>query len=228
MRSRNFPAGLFGTLTQLEELAINENKLGILHRSTFRSNKNLKKLYLHQNEIQVLQAGLFGTLTDLEELAINDNKLKIIHGSTFRSNKNLKKLYLSSNKIRAVAGGAFDELKKLTLLNLENNTCINTAYGSNDANETIDLTQVSSDLSTCYDNYEASFRTLSELASTREDLVCPTPSATPITIYAAIVTILLIISIFVVIKSSSKDKNPIGQNNFAMEKRSTHYYSQAD
>jgi Leucine-rich repeat (LRR) protein len=188
----------------------------------------LETLYINQNEIQELPAGLFETLTDLEELAINENELQIVHGSTFRSNKKLRKLYLYSNNIRAVAAGTFDGLNKLTLLDLENNTFINTIYKSNTANKTIDLTQVSSDLSTCYDNYESTFRTLSELAATREDLDCPTPSATPITIYASIVTILLLISIFLVIKSSSKDKNPIGQNNFTMQGRSTHYYSQAD
>jgi hypothetical protein len=209
-------------------LYLHHSQIKELPAKLFEKNINLETLYINQNEIQELPAGLFETLTELEELAINENNLEIVHGSTFRSNKKLRKLYLYSNDIRAVAEGTFDGLKKLTLLDLENNTIINTIYKSNEANKTIDLAQVSSDLSACYDNYEASFRTLSEIAATREDLVCPTPSATPITIYASIVTILLIISIFVIIKSSSKDKKPIGQNNFAMEKRSTHYYSQAD
>jgi Leucine-rich repeat (LRR) protein len=218
----------FGNLGNLKNLYLHYNQIEEIPAKLFEENIKLDTLRIDQNKIQELPTGLFETLTDLEELAINENNLEIIHGSTFRSNKNLRKLYLSSNNIRAVAAGAFDGLKKLVILNLENNENIDQLYGSNEANDTIDLTQVSSDLSACYENYEASFRILSELTTTREDLVCPTPSATPITIYASIVTILLIISIFFIIKSNSKDKNPIGHNNFAMEKRSTHYYSQAD
>ncbi len=224
----NIDENTFADLKVLSLLSLQKNKIKTFRVNTFSNLENLKELFLYENEIKELPAGFFEILTELEALAINDNKLEIIHGSTFRNNKKLKKLWVYSNNIRAVAAGTFVEVKKLTLLDLENNTCINKLYGSNGANDTIDLAQVSSDLSACYDNYEASFRTLSELAATREDLVCPTPSATPITIYASIVTILLIISIFVVIKSSSKDKNPIGHNNFAMEKRSSHYYSQAD
>jgi hypothetical protein len=214
----------FNKLGNLEELYLFENQIEELPAKLFERNLNLKKLYLHQNEIKELPAWLFGTLTELEELGLSDNHLEIFHGSTFQNNKNLKKLYLNSNKIRAVAEGTFDDLTNLTVLNLEN-TCINTAYGDNIAENTIDLTQVSSDLSACYNNYESYFRKL----ITRESQVSSDISTTPwLTIYAAIVTILLIISVFIIIKLNAKIRN-FGHNRYEMDNRvSYHYYSRPD
>jgi hypothetical protein len=217
----------FGKLGNLKELYLSENQIKELPAKLFERNLKLRKLYIRLNEIQELPAGLFGTLTELEELTTRNNKLEIIHGSTFQNNKKLRKLYLYSNKIRAVAPGTFKEFTELTVLNMNNNTCINILYGSNTSNKTIDLTQVSSDLSACYENYEAFFRELitRESESHKSSDVSTTPM---LTIYAAIVTILLIIAIFVVIKLNAKIKN-LGQNKFEMANReSYHYYSQAD
>ncbi len=209
----------FGNLGNLKELWLHQNQIKELPAKLFEKTKNLSLLDLQQNEIQELPAGLFETLTELDLLVVNDNKLEVIHGSTFQNNKKLRKLYLQSNEIEAVAEGTFDGLKKLIVLNLENNTYINKVYGHNDAKEAIDLTQVSSDLSTCYANYEAYYKT-SGNASLDCDLHKPTDvSATPmLTIYAAIVTILLIISIIIIIILIAKDKN-VDQNRFEMEGR---------
>jgi Leucine-rich repeat (LRR) protein len=235
----------FRKLGNLKKLYLFENQIEELPAKLFERNLNLKTLHLDQNEIQELPAGLFGTLTELEELAINENKLEIVHGSTFRNNENLKKLYLRSNKIEAVEEETFDELKKLTLLNLKLNRYINTAYGSNDANNIIDLTQVSSDLSECYKNYNTHFN-ITKTTTTKKNLLdsdsskkdsldceCKTTSLDISTvpmliIYAAIVTILFVIAIIVIIKLNAKIKNAERKRFEVAKRESFHYYSQAD
>jgi Leucine-rich repeat (LRR) protein len=150
----------FGYLGNLKNIYLYKNQIKELPAKLFERNLKLRILHMYRNKIKELPAGLFEILTDLEELAISDNQLKVIYGSTFRSNENLRRLWLQSNKIEAVAAGTFDGLTKVTLLDLENNTYINESYTSNEADDTIDLSQVSSDLSTCYANYEAYFREL--------------------------------------------------------------------
>jgi hypothetical protein len=234
----------FGNLGNLKKLYLYENQIKELPAKLFEKNSNLKILSLYRNEIQELPAGIFGTLKELEVLGLGENNLKIIHGSTFQNNKNLRKLWLYSNKIEAVEEETFDELKKLTLLNLNLNRNINEQYGSNDANKTIDLTQVSSDLSECYRSYNIYFN-ITKTTTTKKNLLdsdsskkdsmdceCKTTSldilTTPIIIYAAIATILLIIAIIVNIKLNAKIKNAERKRFEVAKRQSFHYYSQPD
>jgi hypothetical protein len=211
----------FGNLGNLEELYLLGNQMETLPAKLFERNLNLRFLDLQQNEIKELSAGLFGTLTGLVLLAINENQLKVIHGSTFLNNKKLRKLYLGFNKIEAVAPGTFDELTKLIALYLRNNICIDTFYVDNTSNKTIDLTQVSSDLSACYANYsEPVFEATTIFKDSLDcDRHTSSVSATPmLTIYASTVTILVIIAIIIIIILIAKDKN-VDQNSFEMERR---------
>jgi hypothetical protein len=215
----------FSNLGNLKELYLLGNQIKELPAKLFEKNINLRFLDLQQNEITELPAGLFETLPGLVLLAINENQLKVIHGSTFLNNKKLRKLYLGFNKIEAVAPGTFDELTKLIGLYLRNNICIDTFYVDNTSNKTIDLTQVSSDLSACYANYENNSEPVFEATTNFKDsLDCDRHtssdvSATPmLTIYASTVTILVIIAIIIIIILIAKDKN-VDQNSFEMERR---------
>ncbi len=226
-RNNEFPTihnEMFRGINNLEALWLGDCKIEEIDENAFDNLQILIFLGLHKNRIKTLHVNTFSNLGNLKNIYLDENQLKELPAKLFESNKKLRKLYLSSNKIEAVEEGTFDGLTELTVLNLNNNTCINKLYGDNGSNKTICLAQVSYDLSTCYNNYEAYFKTstLKKLL----DLYSKTP--TPILIYAAIVTILLIISIIINIKLNAKIKN-VDQNRFEMENRvSYHYYSRPD
>jgi hypothetical protein len=214
---KSFHVNTFSNLGNLKGLFLSRNQIKELPAKLFKRNLNLGLLDLQQNEIKELPAGLFGTLTELELLGLNENQLEVLHGSTFQNNKKMTKLYLHFNKIEAVAAGTFDSLTKLTVLNLRSNTYINKLYVSNYSNKTIDLAQVSSDLSACYTNYEK----YAESSTSKIPLDRPSPSDSspaPLKIYAAIVIILLIIAIIVMAKWILDKKS---STTFTMERRTS-------
>jgi hypothetical protein len=133
----------------------NKNNIFTMIENTMFQNMNyLAELELGSCEIKSLDENAFMDLIRLEKLAIDHNKLEIIHRETFKQNKKLRELLLDSNNIHAVAEGTFDGLTKLVWVNLYENLCINKEYGYLGSHVSIALSQVSSDLNNCNDNYK--------------------------------------------------------------------------
>lgn len=56
---RDLPTDAIKALTSLEELFLNNNKIKNMPDTSFHFLKNLKRLYLQDNLIEVIQKGIF-------------------------------------------------------------------------------------------------------------------------------------------------------------------------
>jgi Leucine-rich repeat (LRR) protein len=92
--------------------------------------KNILKVFMNINEIQIINAELPEvTKDDLEvfskliNLWLYNNKLKYLRDDVFASNLQLETIDLHGNQISHVDPRTFSHLNKLRLLRLERNVC---------------------------------------------------------------------------------------------------------
>ena len=119
----------FKTMSSLEKLFIESNRLIMLHKNMFSGLRNLKKLTMNHNLIKFIEPKTFIELKSLEELVLSHNNLKYVEPGILDGLKSLKMLDLSSNELRQLEEGSFRDLKslsnskhsKLVYLNLRNN-----------------------------------------------------------------------------------------------------------
>lgn len=83
----------------VEELSLTENELRKPSFVGCKSLKNLKNLYLGENNIEDLDESAFEALENLEHIALDHNKLKGLSNELFKNLKNLKRIYLVGNGI---------------------------------------------------------------------------------------------------------------------------------
>jgi Leucine-rich repeat (LRR) protein len=89
----------FESLTSLEELILDHNRLKRLNENTFKPLKRLLRLDLDNNELEEIDSGAFENLTSLEKLYLFNNKLKSIGANTFKAIEKLESLELHRNEL---------------------------------------------------------------------------------------------------------------------------------
>ncbi|CAH1991556.1 unnamed protein product [Acanthoscelides obtectus] len=92
---------VFQFLDKLEHLAIINTNF-IMTKHTFKGLRNLKELYLLNNDIDVIEPGAFESLTSLQYLEITQNKLEDLTDIPACELKELKTLNLSRNHLFAL------------------------------------------------------------------------------------------------------------------------------
>nr|CAH7732583.1 unnamed protein product [Callosobruchus chinensis] len=92
---------VFQLLDKLEHLVVTNTKFSMT-KYTFKGLRNLKELYLFNNDIEVVEPGAFESLSSLEYLEIANNKLDDITDIPTCELKELKTLNLSRNNLLAL------------------------------------------------------------------------------------------------------------------------------
>jgi hypothetical protein len=89
--------------------------------SELRFLSNLSSLYLHQNQITVIDPQTFANLQNLMHLNLNENSISGFNPETFANLTRLVSLSLYKNKIASLPPGLFDKLINLHRLTLASN-----------------------------------------------------------------------------------------------------------
>lgn len=126
----NIPARTFSYQKKLQELYLNNNKIGSISNRTFAGLSTLTVLNLRENFLNELNAGIFSTLPKLEEINIGANRIDHIDSKAFEGLTNLRVLYLDDNVLTAVPSTSFGQLPRLAELYLGINSFTFIAKGS--------------------------------------------------------------------------------------------------
>ncbi|CAG9531848.1 unnamed protein product [Cercopithifilaria johnstoni] len=108
LRSLNFAFGhidyistaAFNGMENLEQLALNNNKLTSIQTLTFSSLRNLRQLSLAGNAINMTMERSITDIPTLENLSLARNRLTQLNKATFVNLNNLEQLDLSYNQLR--------------------------------------------------------------------------------------------------------------------------------
>uniref|UniRef100_A0A8C1R5P0 Slit homolog 1 protein n=1 Tax=Cyprinus carpio TaxID=7962 RepID=A0A8C1R5P0_CYPCA len=98
-----------------------ENKISSIERGAFQDLKELERLRLNRNNLQVLPELLFLGTTKLFRLDLSENQIQGIPRKAFRGATEIKNLQLDYNQISCIEDGAFRALRDLEVLTLNNN-----------------------------------------------------------------------------------------------------------
>ncbi len=112
---------LFGGLTSLQRLYLDENELSTLPEDVFDGLTALRWLYLNENDISSLDEDLFDGLTSLQRLYLNENDISSLDEDLFDGLTSLQWLYLNENDISSLDEDLFDGLTSLQWLYLHGN-----------------------------------------------------------------------------------------------------------
>lgn len=115
---------VFGKLSNLKTLWLNENNITFLHENTFYGLEKLEKLYLFYNKLQSLPKDIFKPLKNLKRLELSMNKLAYLDETIFSFNTKLEKLSLDFNELSQLPLKIFDNLTYLHTLVLSSNNLI--------------------------------------------------------------------------------------------------------
>lgn len=112
---------MFVPLTQLRKLFLEENNIVVINSGLFSSLEKLEILRLDGNKIEDVHNTSFENLVSLEELYLRDNHLDEIPSLLFSKTTKLRVLDLSDNLIEYIHDGTFTHLRNLELLSLAKN-----------------------------------------------------------------------------------------------------------
>ena len=115
-----FSPHLFAQLTNLTSLSLVENNFTTLPKDIFHETKNLKKLWLDDDNSEDGEY-LIIDLTNLEELELGMYAIKSLESSSHLNQHTLKQLNLSSNAIKSLDNHTFQDLYSLEWLDLSTN-----------------------------------------------------------------------------------------------------------
>ena len=110
----------FSGLDNLEILDLSFNNIPEILEE-FPNCRNLKKLYLNNNNITLILSITFNNVTNLTHLVLNNNKIGSLSDRIFTNLVNLRHLNLNDNKIDDIHVLSFFELRNLNVLYLGNN-----------------------------------------------------------------------------------------------------------
>lgn len=103
--------------------------LTILRDHYFKDMRFLRKLHLSGNLIKTIESNSFTDLVSVELLVIVNNKIETLPKSLFITMVKLEGVHLEYNKIKSLNPGMFTIMKgQLSLINLEDNICIDRLY----------------------------------------------------------------------------------------------------
>lgn len=112
---------LFSNLVELEELNLQNAKIGKIEPNAFRGLRHLKKLRLDKNHLTSIESLALAGLSSLELLDLDTNKIKEINPKSFSELSKLKELYLNENFITTLCTGCFSKLKMLEKIFIHDN-----------------------------------------------------------------------------------------------------------
>lgn len=87
----------FKTLTNLQQVRLDNNKLGTVKASWFEGLKYLTYLDLNYNEIETIENGVFTNLPSLVDLRISGNKLQCLNVDELSQLPDLQRMFINRN-----------------------------------------------------------------------------------------------------------------------------------
>uniref|UniRef100_A0A8C9ME81 Reticulon 4 receptor n=1 Tax=Serinus canaria TaxID=9135 RepID=A0A8C9ME81_SERCA len=107
---------------QSQRIFLHNNRITLVRATSFTSCRNMTILWIHSNNISLIEPGAFYGLTKLEELDLSDNtNLKSINPVTFRGLVHLHTLHLDRCGLLELSTGLFRGLFSLQYLYLQDN-----------------------------------------------------------------------------------------------------------
>ncbi|CAG9782464.1 unnamed protein product [Diatraea saccharalis] len=112
--------------SDIQILDLSNNNLQQLHHEAFKKVglSNLKKLFLKECNIELVQKSAFVTLAIMIELDLSKNRIRYLHPDTFKGTEKLRLINLSHNFIDKLEDGTFRNLKYLQKVELSNNRIV--------------------------------------------------------------------------------------------------------
>ncbi|XP_010164559.1 reticulon-4 receptor [Antrostomus carolinensis] len=109
-----------------QRIFLHNNKITLVRSTSFTSCRNMTILWIHSNNISLIEPGAFYGLNKLEELDLSDNtNLKSINPVTFRGLVHLHTLHLDRCGLLELSTGLFRGLFSLQYLYLQDNNLQN-------------------------------------------------------------------------------------------------------
>ena len=108
-------------LTNVQQLVLFDNKIGLLQKDSFVLMTELGYLSLNYCKLRTIEVGAFNGLTKLRVLSIFCSKLSELLTDAFENMISLVELDLSGNKIEHLDGDVFSGLVKLKYIDLSQN-----------------------------------------------------------------------------------------------------------
>ena len=108
-------------LAHLRTLHLENNKISIIQKTTFRKNSKLRHLFLNRNQLKKIDNNSFDSVSHLDELKLSENQLQSIQPHLFSKLSKLMNLDLSHNFIYMLHPGTFAGLRKLFWLDIRSN-----------------------------------------------------------------------------------------------------------
>ncbi|XP_064481504.1 protein toll-like isoform X2 [Ornithodoros turicata] len=115
---KELPEKVFWPLTNITSIQLGGNQLESVHSSQFQGLSNLVNLYLYRNKLKELPVGVFSNLTSLKNLDLLLNQLTNITSDHFADLMQLEYLKLGGNPFQELPDALFIHNKKLGELNL--------------------------------------------------------------------------------------------------------------
>ena len=135
--------GTFDKIKNLRELYIFNNNLTSLPEGIFDKLVDLKTLNLSQNKLTSLPKGIFDNLVNLEQLYLNGNNFVSLPEGIFDKLVNLEHFVLSNNDVASLPEGIFDKLVILITLDLSYNKLTSLPEGIFDNLKTLEYLNLS-------------------------------------------------------------------------------------
>ncbi|XP_060125803.1 reticulon-4 receptor [Zootoca vivipara] len=111
---------------QTQRIFLHSNKITVIRSTSFTSCRNMSILWIHSNNISLIEPGAFYGLDKLEELDLSDNTiLRSINPSTFQGLVHLHTLHLDRCGLLELSTGLFRGLFSLQYLYLQDNSLQN-------------------------------------------------------------------------------------------------------
>ncbi len=111
----------YSSLKNLKLIYLGNNEIKNINVNNFKAYENLKVLSLANNQIEYLEPDSFKDLKLLQFVDLSHNEITEIDSKLFAENKELEMLSLRKNRIKNIQDEAFKSLKNLILLYLGNN-----------------------------------------------------------------------------------------------------------
>jgi hypothetical protein len=116
--------GAFDGLGNLRKLYLHTNQIGVLSAGVFRDLPNVKELDLSYNEIAVIEPGAFAGLGGLTSLDLTENRFSHLDAKAFDGLGSLVDLWLNYVELESMDPGAFRGMDSLMLLGLQGNSLL--------------------------------------------------------------------------------------------------------
>ncbi|XP_075989892.1 uncharacterized protein LOC142985543 [Anticarsia gemmatalis] len=118
---QSLPEELFKDSSNIQTISINGESITELPKKIFRSQVNLKRLDLSNNQIEGIDSDLFSSLKEIEYINLAGNYITHLPRDLFSGQGNLKEVIFDNNKIVSIDFNAFQgvPIEQLSLVSNE-------------------------------------------------------------------------------------------------------------